>query len=70
MLRVLGDDRDGLDARGAGADDADPLAGEIHFLVRPRAGVIRPAGEVVDSWKRRHVGRRQAPDGGDADIGL
>ena len=40
---LLGDDRDRLDRRRAGADDADPLAGEVDALVRPVAGVV-PVG--------------------------
>ena len=62
---LLGDHRDGLDARGAGADHADPQAGEVHRLVRPVAGVQRPPGEAVSAREHRLVGRRQAPHRGD-----
>ena len=45
------DHRDGLDRRGAGADNADPQAGEIHALMRPVAGVVGVALETVQTGK-------------------
>ena len=41
LVGLLGDDRDRLDSRRAGADDADALAAEVDTFVGPLAGVIR-----------------------------
>jgi len=62
-----------LDAGRARADRADPLAGKIDPLMRPLAGVIPVAREVLEPGKIRHVRRGQAADGGDQefdDIGV
>ena len=61
----LGDHRRRLDAGRAGADLADALAAEIDALRRPLAGVIPAPGEALQPGDLRHVGRRQAADGGD-----
>ena len=47
VLGRRGDDRRGLDAGGAGADHAHPLAGEIHALMRPLAGVVPVARKAL-----------------------
>ena len=49
LARLLGNDRDRLDAGGAGADDSHPLSGEVDGIVGPPAGVERGAGEAVSS---------------------
>jgi len=46
VLRLLGDQRDGLDRRGSGADDGDALTGEVDAFMRPASGVGLGAGEV------------------------
>ena len=63
MLRLRGDDRDGLDGRGAGADDADPLAAEIHLAVRPASSVVGLALEVVAPFEIGQVRARKAARG-------
>jgi hypothetical protein len=62
---LLGDHRDRLDGRGAGADDAHGLAGEIDALVRPVAGVIGRTLEILQSGNLRRVRRGQAAHGRD-----
>ena len=47
LARLPGDHRDRLHRRRAGADNPDPLAAEVHSVVRPVAGVIGGAGERV-----------------------
>ena len=42
LIGLPGDLRDRLDAGRAGADDGDPLAGEVDALVRPLTGVEAP----------------------------
>ena len=51
MADFLGDLRDELDSGGAGADDRHPLAGQVHALLRPSAGVKRVALEAVDALR-------------------
>ena len=65
VRRGLRDHGRGLDAGRAGADLPDPLAREIHALVRPLAGVDPLAAEILQARDVRHVGRRQAPHRGD-----
>ena len=60
LAGLLRDDRNRLDARRAGADHRDPLAGEIHRLVRPVPGVIDLAGKVRETLEVRHAGIGQA----------
>ena len=67
---VLSDDRDCLHRAGAGADDADPLPGEVDGVMGPQAGVVALAAERVRAGERRGVGHRQCPDGGDEVVGL
>ena len=55
--------------RGAGADHADALAGEVDALVRPAAGVVPLALEVVESGNSGIAWRRQAADGADEEPG-
>ena len=45
MLRLLGDERDALDGRGAGADDAHPPPRKVDLLFGPVSGVVGRAGE-------------------------
>jgi hypothetical protein len=49
MGGLRGDDRDRLDGRGAGADDAHALPGEVHALVRPVPRVIPRALEALEA---------------------
>src|SRR5919112_2826176 len=65
VIRLLGDLRGDLDAGRAGADDSDPLAGELDALVGPLGGVIPVAGEGLYAGYVRHVRRRQSAQGGD-----
>ena len=54
MLGLFSHYRNRLNARGAGTNDADPLAGEINFVVRPLTGVIPLTFKVIQPFK---VGR-------------
>ena len=65
MLRLLGDQRDRLDARRTGADDAHSAAGEIHAVLGPLARVIGIALEIGEAGKVRNVCRAQATGGHD-----
>ena len=67
--RLLGDHRDRLDRRRAGADDPDALPGEVDALVRPVTRVVPVALEVLDARDLRHLRRRQAADGHDRRAG-
>jgi hypothetical protein len=60
---LLGDQRDGLHARGPGADHADPLAGQVHAPVRPAAGEVHLAAEPVGAGDVEVLGHRQAARG-------
>ena len=60
--RLLGDDRNQLHRRGAGADHRDIAAGEVHRLVRPGRRVQHAAFEDRQAFERRRVGRRQRAD--------
>ena len=66
---LAGDDRDRLDRGGAGADDADALAGEVHLRVRPVAGVIGRAREALQTREGRDPGGRQTSGRHDAEAG-
>ena len=66
VLRLLGDDRDRLDGRRAGADDADPLPVKVDRLVRPCAGVVTRSRERVQTFDPRRVRRGEAPRRHDA----
>ncbi len=63
VCRLLGDDRDRLDARRPGADDRDPLAGEVDRFVRPPPRVEEAAAVVAHARELGGVGRREAPGG-------
>ena len=54
---LLGDHRDRLHAARPGADDADPLAGEVDAVVGPRTGVVPVALERVEARDVRAPGR-------------
>ena len=62
MLGFLGDVWDELHSRGAGADHADALAGEIDLLVRPARGVKGLPLEALDARNVRHMGGGQNAD--------
>ena len=65
---LLRDDRNRLDRRGAGADDADTQAGEVDTLMRPFAGVIDGSAKILETLESRTVRRRQAADRHDAEF--
>ena len=65
MRRLLGDQRDRLDARRSRADDRDALAGELDLLMRPAAGEIDLALEVLDAIDLRRLGRGETAGGHD-----
>ena len=60
MGRLLGDHRDGLDARRSRADDRDALAGERDRVMWPAAGEMDLALEIADAVDLRRLGRGQA----------
>ena len=60
VLGLLGDQRDRLDARRAGTDDGDPLAGEVDAVVRPQCRVQRRPAEGVDARQLGTFRRREA----------
>src|SRR5205823_13413259 len=70
MADVLGDRRDELDPGGPGADDADPLTGQVQALRRPAPGVTPDALEAVEPLEVRDVVRRQTPHRRDDEWGL
>ncbi len=61
MRGLLREHRDGLDARRAGADDGDALAGEIHAFVGPVSGVVCFAPKVGEAVDVRRLRGRDAP---------
>ena len=65
LAGLAGDERDGLDARRAGADDRDPLAREVDALVRPAAGEVDLAGETAGAFDVGRLGHRKAAGGHD-----
>ena len=62
LVRDGGDD---LHAARPGADDRDPLAGEVDRRRRPQPGVVRLTPEVLASGHVRVVGHREDAGGGD-----
>ena len=60
VFGLLGHHRDRLDGRGARADHAHRLAGEVDALMRPVAGVIGWPLEVFQAGNLRRVRRGQA----------
>ena len=66
-LGLLRDDGDGLDAGGAGADDADALAGEVDAFVGPFAGVDPVAFEGVEAGEVWEAGDGEAAGAHDAE---
>src|SRR5262249_12499638 len=69
LCGLLGDDRDRLDRRRARTDHADTKAGEVDALMRPLAGVLDGALEILDAGEFRPVWRRQATYRHDAELG-
>src|SRR4029077_9833958 len=53
----------------SGADDADTESGEIDPFMRPFAGVIDRALEILAAFERDMVGRREAAYRHDAEFG-
>ena len=62
---LLSDDRDHLHPRRAGADDADPLAGEVDWIVRPLSAVVDASRKRVLANQRGCLCRRKLADGHD-----
>src|ERR1700739_4211411 len=60
----LGDHWCCLNTSGAGADLANPFAGEVHPLVRPLHGVVPASLEALEPGDAWHIRRGQAADGG------
>ena len=58
-----------LDRAGAGADDGDPLAGQVD-VVAPLGGVEGRPGEGVDARERRDHRVGELADGGDDHVGV
>src|SRR4029079_7128438 len=69
MSDLAGNGLDRLDARGAGADHGDALAGEIHRLLWPAGGVEGFALETVTPLDARQCRRRERADRGDQEAG-
>src|SRR6185369_13246109 len=65
LRRLLGDDRDRLDAGGARADHGNALALEIDLVMRPTAREIDFALEIPDAVDLRRFWRGQAARGHD-----
>ena len=53
--------RNRLHAGGAGADHADTLTAEVDRLMGPVRGVVRRAGEMVETFEIRRIRCRQRP---------
>ena len=60
MGRLLGDQRNRLDARGSRADDRDALARELDVLARPAAGKVDLTLEIANPVDLRRLGRAEA----------
>jgi hypothetical protein len=65
VVGLLGDQRDRLDPRRPGADDRDPLAGEVDVVMRPAGRVEGGAGERAETRDFRQLRRRQDTRGED-----
>ncbi len=65
MAGLLGDDRHRLDRRRTRADHGDALAGEIHGMMRPMAGMIDFAFEFLQALDVGHPRVRKTPGGED-----
>src|SRR5215472_15766596 len=59
MYRLLSDQRDRLDARRARTDHGDALAGELDLLMRPPAGKVNLAFELLDAIDLRRLRCRE-----------
>src|SRR5690606_27974387 len=64
-INLVRDRLDDLDTRGARADDADPLAGEIEAAVGPACRVVVLAPERLQPLDVGKLVSGQRPDGGD-----
>src|SRR6266545_2550795 len=62
LTDLVRDLADHLDRGGAGADDADPLAGELDRLVRPIKSMERAPLERLHAFQPRQRWYRQQPD--------
>ena len=67
MLGLRRNNRDCLDRRRARADDTDPQPAGIDALVRPRAGVISRALELIEAREVGYARCREAARGHDAE---
>ena len=70
MFCLLGDDRDHLDPRRAGADHADAPPREVNAFLRPQPGVVPIAFEALQSWEVRYARQREVTRRHDAEGGL
>ena len=66
---LLGNDGDGLNAAGAGADDRHAFSREVDGVVGPSAGVVPVALERLQALDRGDVAGGDAADGGDEVLG-
>ena len=66
---LAGDLGDRLHSRGTGPDHADALAGKRNGLLRPAAGVVTLASEIVESGEVGLVRRREGADRADQELG-
>jgi hypothetical protein len=66
--RLLRDNRNRLDRRGAGADHPNTHPGEVDALMRPFAGVIDRPAKIFETLEARTVRRRQAADRHDTEL--
>ena len=65
MRRLASDLGNRLHSRGASPDHADALAGKGNGLLRPAAGVVALASEIVEPGEVGLVRRREGADGAD-----
>jgi hypothetical protein len=63
VFGLLCDLRNRLDRGRTGANDSDPLGGEVDTVMRPLAGVVALALECLQALERRHVGGGKRADG-------
>ena len=67
---LLRDQRDRLDARRAGTDHGDPLAGEVDALVGPASGHVGVTAEPFDAGDVDFLGHREATGRHDVPLGV
>ena len=69
MIGLRGNDRNGLNSGRSGADDPNPLAGEVDALVRPFAGMVPLALKGLETLDVRHLRGRETADRGNQERG-